>query len=74
MSNDERHIHHGSFAAGQAGDEHAHERHTSSFAGGEAMPERYDGEGRVGTFAEGEAMPETYPGEDHVGSFGDSAA
>ena len=74
MSNNAPHVHHGSFAQGQADDEHAHEHLMSSFAEGEAMPETYDGEDHVGTFADGEAMPQTYAGEDNVGSFGGSAA
>ena len=53
-------------------EQHTYNRlHRGTFAGGEAMPEKYAGEDHVGSFAEGEAMPEKYVGENHVGSFAD---
>ena len=43
--------------------------HHRSFAEGEAHPESYPDEDRVGTFAEGEADPASYPEEEHEGRF-----
>jgi hypothetical protein len=43
--------------------------HHGTFAEGEAHPDTYAGEDRVGSFAEGEAHPDAHMDEGHVGSF-----
>jgi hypothetical protein len=52
---------------------HPNSIHHGTFAEGEAHPETYAGEDRVGSFAEGEAHPERYADDDNIGTFAEGS-